>query len=279
MTGNLIQVLLLAIPLGLPIETISLSVSGALEAGYRHMYNLEFDQAHTTFQSWEQSHPDDPMGPTSDAAAILYSEFNRLGILQAELFADDEMLRKFRKPVPDPQAKKSFENALAKSERLADAILSRSPSDENALFAKVLNQGLCADYDGLIEKHLLASLGHMKAGRLLARKLLALNSTCYDAYLAIGVENYIVGSSPAPVRWFLQLFGSQADKRQGVEILELTAKHGHYLMPFARLLLAVAALRDRKPDEARQLLEGLAREFPNNPLYAREAARIAESRR
>ncbi len=274
MTGNLFQVLLLAIPLGLPIETASPSVSGMLEAGYRHMYNLEFDQAHMTFQSWEQSHPDDPMGPTSDAAAILYSEFNRLGVLQAALFADDEALRKFRKPAPDPHAKKCFEDAMATSERLADTILARSPSDENALFAKVLNQGLLADYDGLIEKHLVASLEHMRAGRLLARKLLSLDSACYDAYLAIGVENYVVGSSPAPVRWFLQLFGSQADKRQGLETLELTARQGHYLMPFARLLLAVAAIRDRKIDEARQLLEGLAREFPNNPLYAREAARI-----
>ncbi len=279
MTGNLILVLLLSIPLGLPIESASASVSGTLEAGYRHMYNLEFEEAHSTFQSWEQSHPGDPMGPTSDAAAILYSEFNRLGILQAELFADDEMLRKFRKPAPDPQARKSFVDALAKSERLADATLTHSPSDENALFAKVLNQGLCADYEGLIEKHLVASLEHMKAGRLLARRLLSLDSTCYDAYLAIGVENYVVGSSPAPVRWFLQLLGSQADKRQGLETLELTARQGHYLMPFARLLLAVAALRDRKPGEARQLLEGLARDFPNNPLYAREAARIAEGRR
>ena len=217
------------------------------------------------------------MGPSSDAAAYLYSEFNRLGILQAELFADDEMLRKFRKPTPDPVAKKGFETSLARSERLADTILSHSPEHKNALFAKILNMGLRADYAGLIEKRLLSSLGFTKAGRLLAEKLLALDPTCYDAYLAIGAENYILGSSPAPVRWLLRLLGSQADKRHGIETLELTASRGQYLGPFARLLLAVAALRDKKVDEARELLEGLARDFPNNPLYTREAARLRSS--
>ncbi len=238
------------------------------------MYNLRFDEAHKIFLAWEQSHPDDPLGPSSDAAAYLYSEFNRLGVLQAELFADDEMLRKFKRPSPDPDSKRCFEDALIESDRLADAILSRSPSDKNALFAKILNEGLRADYIGLIEKRLIASLGHIKVGRILAQKLLAIDPSCYDAYLAIGAENYILGSSPAPVRWLLQLLGSQADKRQGIEKLELTAQRGHYLQPFARLLLAVAAIRDKNQEKARQLLEGLARDFPDNPLYARESARL-----
>jgi hypothetical protein len=114
----------------------------------------------------------------------------------------------------------------------------------------------------------------MKNGRILAEKLLAINPSNYDAYLAIGVENYILGSSPAPVRWILQIFGAQTDKLQGMEKVRLTAEKGHYLLPYARLLLAVAALRDRNRDKARDLLDGLAREFPNNPLYSRELARL-----
>jgi hypothetical protein len=126
----------------------------------------------------------------------------------------------------------------------------------------------------LIEKRFLASLGYMKNGRLLAKKLLEADPTNYDAYLAIGVENYVLGSSPAPVRLFLQLFGSQTNKALGIEHVRLTAEKGHYLRPFARLLLAVAALRDKNREKAREILEGLAREFPNNPLYLREVARI-----
>jgi hypothetical protein len=108
----------------------------------------------------------------------------------------------------------------------------------------------------------------------MAEKLLATDPTCYDAYLAIGVENYILGLKPAPVRWLLRLYGAQTDKDMGIQRLQLTATKGHYLLPFARLLLAVAALRDKNRNQARELLQNLAQEFPNNQLYKRELSRL-----
>jgi hypothetical protein len=39
--------------------------------------------------------------------------------------------------------------------------------------------------------------------------------------------------------------GAQTDKSEGLQRLRLTADKGRYLAPFARLLLAVAALRDK----------------------------------
>ena len=53
------------------------------------------------------------------------------------------------------------------------------------------------------------------------------------------------------MRWFPQLTGAQTNKAEGLERLHLTADKGRYLAPFARLLLAVAALRDKdSPDGA-----------------------------
>ncbi len=266
--------LLLLVPVSAASDDNVRTSQTQLELGYRQMYDLKFEEAHRSFQLWKQVHPDDPMAPVSDAAAFLFSEFNRLGILRSEFITSDEKIRKSGKPVPDPVAKQGFEKSLSEAERLADAALARSPGDSNALFAKLLVLGLRADYVGLIEKKLLASIGIMKDGRILARKLLAQDPSNYDAYLAIGVENYILGSTPAPVRWLLQVFGSRADRTRGINELQITAEKGHYLLPYARLLLAAAALRDKNRDKARDLLEGLAREFPNNPLYAEELARL-----
>jgi len=245
-----------------------------LDSGYRQMYNLQFEEAHQTFRAWEQSHPDDPLGPTSDAAAYLFAEFDRLGVLQSELFVDDERLKKGERLVSDPDSKRAFESALAKSEHLADRILSTSPQDRNALFAKVLNLGMRGDYQALIEKRLFASLGNMKNAGILAERLLAIDPSYYDAYIAVGVENYILGSSPAPLRWLLRAYGAETDKNRGIQELRLTAEEGHYLLPYARLLLGVAALRDGDRNQAKEILADLAREFPNNKLYARELARL-----
>jgi len=214
------------------------------------------------------------MGPVSNAAAYLFSEFDRLHILEADLFTDDHKFDNRNKRTPDPALKTEFEKALAKSTDLANKMLAQNPQDKNAMFSQVMANGLRGDYAAMIEKRNLASLTYMKTARGMAEKLLAIDPTCYDAYLAIGVENYLLGSSSAPVRWVLRMTGAQTDKAGGVERLRLTADKGHYLAPFARLLLAVAALRDKDRQTARTLLAALATEFPRNQLYAQELARI-----
>lgn len=245
-----------------------------LDRGYQQMYNLNFGGAHSTFLAYQQAHPEDPMGHVSNAAAYLFSEFDRLHILESDLFTDDHKFDNRGKPTPDSTVKAEFENELSKSADLANKVLAKNSQDKNALFAQVLANGLRSDYAAMIEKRNLASLSYMKTSRTLAEQLLAIDPTCYDAYLAIGLENYLLGSSAAPVRWVLRMTGSHTDKEEGMQRLRLTADKGHYLAPFARLLLAVAALRDKDRQTARTLLAALAMEFPGNLLYAKELARI-----
>ncbi len=245
-----------------------------LDLGYRQMYNLEFPSAHQTFTGWERANPDDPMGPVSNAAAYLFAEFDRLHILQGEFFVHDDKFKRLPKLAPDPAAKQSFQDEIARARQLSSRILEHNPGDKDALFVSVLALGLRADYDALIEKKYLDSLSGMKEGRTLAEKLLSIDPGYYDAYLAVGVENYMLSLKPAPVRWILQMGGLQTDEQRGIEKLKLTAEKGHYLRPFARLLLAVAALRDKKPAEAREILADLVHQFPKNSLYAEELARL-----
>jgi hypothetical protein len=78
----------------------------------------------------------------------------------------------------------------------------------------------------------------------------------------------------APVRWMLRLGGLPGDKQAGIADLQLTAERGHYLAPFARILLAIAYVREKDRPRALRLLMGLRTQFPGNPLYAREIARL-----
>jgi hypothetical protein len=238
------------------------------------MYNLDFSGAHSTFHQYQADHGDDPLGHVADAAAYLFAEFNRLQILESDLFTDDRKFDSRSQQKPDPAVKAAFDNELNRSDELVAKVLATSPSNANALFARVLANGLRGDYTAMIEKRNLASLSYMKTSRVTAQQLLVVDPTCYDAFLAVGVENYLLGTSPAPVRWVLRMTGSQTDKDEGIQRLRLTAEKGYYLAPFARLLLAVAALRDKDKKTARVLLAGLATEFPRNQLYSKELARI-----
>jgi len=194
--------------------------------------------------------------------------------LQSELFVDNEKFQGREKPAPDPALRDRFNGVLAQSQKLADAILQHLPQDRNALFASALNLGLKSDYLAMVENRDLPSLAYSKRAGQMAEKLLAIDPTCYDAYLAVGVENYVLSLKPAPLRWLLRIYGAETDKNVGIQKLELTGTKGHYLLPFARLLLAVAALRDKNPGEAKELLENLAQAFPNNQLYRRELSRL-----
>jgi hypothetical protein len=257
-----------------PVQ-IHAATKDLLDQGYNDLYSLAFNDAHRCFQEWEHRHPSDPLGPVSDAAAYLFSEFNRLKILQSELFVDDRTFFHRRTGTPDPAVKRQFEEALTHTQQVAEPILRVSPDDEIALFATVLRLGLHADYTALIEKRYLASLDEVKEARSRAEQLLSKHPDCYDAYLAIGVENYLLSMKPAPVRWILRMRGAQTDKETGLAKLRLTAEKGHYLEPYAELLLAVAALRDKNEPEARRLLSDLTTRFPGNPLYRDELKKVS----
>jgi hypothetical protein len=238
-----------------------------IERGFQSMYNLQFDQAQQDFGTWERLHPGDPLGPVSQAAGYLFSEFARLGVLESQLFTNDKKFEARGKLSPDPKVRQEFNGAEDRGDQLADLALKQHPQDDNALFAKVLALGLRSDYAALIDREDFAALRYMKQGRVLAQELLKQKPDDYDAMLAVGVENYLTGIKPAPVRWMLSLGGIDPNKEQGIRELQETAAHGDLLKPFAKLLLAVAALRDKDSAQGCELLQQLATEYPGNPLY------------
>jgi len=245
-----------------------------LDHGFSGLYNLDFAGAQRDFTAWESQHPGNPVGPVSEAAGFLFSEFNRLGVLEAQFYENDDAFSGRPKLAPDPAVREHFLAAIDRAENLAQARLAKDPQDRDALFALTLSSGLQADYAALIEKRNLASLRFTKEASTRAQQLLAICHDCYDALLATGFSKYIIGSASAPIRWILKLGGLPADKQGGIADLETTAQHGHYLAPFARILLAIAYVRDKDRARALSMLTGLRQEFPANTLFPREIARL-----
>jgi hypothetical protein len=264
--------ILLLLPLQLPAATPLGNTP--LDVGYHDMYNLQFPAAHLKFQQWMQDHPQDPMGPISDAAAWLFGEFDRLHIIDVQLFADQSRFDNRQRLTPDPNVRKNFDDQTAKASALADQTLQHNPNDATALYVKTLVSGMRSDYALMIDKRDISALNYSKEASAFSKRVLASDPTRYDAYLASGVENYMLSLKSAPIRWILGMTGAATNREEGIRLLRLTAAQGHYLAPFARMMLAVAALRDNHPSEARSILAELSKEYPQNTLYARELARI-----
>ncbi len=245
-----------------------------LDHGFHLLYSLKFDEAQQSFSQWQQQNPSDPMGPASEGAGLLFSELDRLGILESQFFEDDKSFADRKKMAPDAAVRGRFQAALDRAEVLAEAHLARDPKDHDALLAMVMVNGLQADYAGLIEKRNFASLSYTKQGTNWAQQLLAVDPNAYDAYLARGLSRYIIGSLFAPFRWLLHLGGVDGNKEEGLADVRLTATHGRYFAPFARILLAIAYVRDKDKGQARQVLASLHDDFPENGLFVRELQRL-----
>ena len=207
-----------------------------LDAGYENMYNLQFVAAHQIFARYQQSDPDDPMGPVSNAAAYLFYECDRLKILRSDFFATNKKFLGGRKIAPDPMVVTEFEAELAKARQLAAAGLKKNPADHDALLARVLATVLDAYSKALIQKQYRQALTEIEQSQGESLELLEVCADCYDGYLAAGFENYLLSQKPAPERWMLRRTGAQTDKQVGLNDLTIVAEKGHYLKPYAKLL-------------------------------------------
>jgi hypothetical protein len=248
-----------------------------LEAGFHLLYELKPAEAHEQFEAWQKSHPEDPLGSASEAAAYLFEECYRQGVLTSEFFLDDKRFLGKIPLKPDPELRAGFFAADKQAQDLAQLRLKTNPDDPNALFAMTLSLGMQANYASLIDKRQLDSLKKIREADVYAKKLLVVAPDADDAYLGLGMANYFIGSLPGTKKFFLSFAGIHGDKKAGIQQLQIAADHGHYLRPFAKILLALAALREKQTELARIQLKELVAEFPENPLFSSELAKLKDS--
>jgi hypothetical protein len=245
-----------------------------LDAGFHFLYELKLEEAHKQFEAWQKSHPEDPLGSASQAAAYLFEECYRQGVLTTEFFLDDKRFLGKIPLKPDPKLRAAFFAADKQAQDLAQLELKTNPDDPNALFSMSVSLGTEADYASLIDKRQLDSLKKIRQADTYSKKLLKIAPDVADAYLGLGTANYFIGSQPMLKKFFLGFVGIHGDKEAGIHQIEIAADHGHYLRPFAKIMLALAALREKKPEVARAQLKELVAEFPENPLFANELAKL-----
>lgn len=245
-----------------------------LEAGFHLLYELKPQEARKQFEAWQRSHPEDPLGRASEAASYLFEECYRQGVLTSEFFLNDKRFVGKIPLKPDPQIRAAFFAADTQAQDLAQLRLKADADDANALFAMALSVGMEADYASLIDKQQLNSLKKIREADKYANRLLVIAPDAADAYLGLGTANYVIGSLPGIKKFFLGFAGIHGDKKAGIKQLEIAAERGHYLRPFAKILLALAALREKKPEVARTQLKELVAEFPENPLFSNELAKL-----
>jgi hypothetical protein len=245
-----------------------------LMAGFRLLYEQKFPEGREKFTEWTSQHPDDPFGYVAEAASYLFEELYGQGVLTSDFFLDENRFLKGIKGKPDPEHMKNFLEATRRARELAKARLKNNSKDQEALFALTLAAGMESDADSILEKKQMDGLKRMKEANAHAKLLLAERPDAADAFVALGIANYTIGSLSAGFRALLWFGGVHGDKKLGMEQVGKTAENGRYLKPFGKIMLALAARREKQNALAQRLLRELSEEFPASPLYAAEYAKV-----
>jgi tetratricopeptide (TPR) repeat protein len=248
-----------------------------LDQALNHLYNFDFPASQRILSRYIAEHPHDALPYAFRASAYLFTELDRMGILESEFLIDDHKIASKTEPVhPDPATAAHFQRAVEMAQDLGETALKANPDDREALFALSVTGGLATDYMALVEKHQFMSLSLAKRSNAYAQRLLRLDPTFYDAYLTAGFSEYMVASLPFFIRWFVHFDNVSGSKEQGVRNLELAASSGHYFRPFAQILLGIIDLRNKRLVPARDRLEKLVRQYPENPLFRKELGKLNE---
>lgn len=241
-----------------------------LDSGFRNLYELNFKDARADFVDYQQRNPSDAMGAAAEAASYLYEQFDAKGIFTSQFFLNDDKFLHGADGTAAENCNTPFLTANNRARAMAKKALKTEPNNAHALLVLTMADGMESDYDAMIVKRQMAGLGMMRQAEAEASKLLAIDPDAKDAYLALGASNYVIGNLSGFKRAFLWFGGIHGDKNRGIQQMELAAEHGHYLRPFAKILLALAYEREHQMGLARPLLASLVDEFPSNPLYAHE---------
>jgi len=244
-----------------------------LMAGFHLLYTQKFSEAREIFTKWESEHAEEPFGEVSVAASYLFEEFHHQGVLTSDFFLNDKRFLHGIEGEPDPARMKGFDDAIRSARKLAARRLAKKPKDPEALYALTLCAGMESDADMILKRHNMDALKRLREGNAHAKMLLAERPDAYDAYVALGSANYIIGSLPVGSRAMLWFGGIHGDKKLGMDQVEKTVENGRYLKPFAKIMLALAARREKQNKLAQKLFGELSEEFPETPQYAIEYAK------
>src|SRR5580698_6537059 len=189
------------------------SIDNALD----HLYNFDFPASHLVLNRYIAEHPGEALPYAFRASAYLFTELDRMGILESEFLIDDGKIAARSKPLePDPATAAHFKEAVERAEALGEGALKVNANDRSALFALCVSGGLATDYMALVEKHQFMSLSLAKRSNTYAQRLLKLDPQFYDAYVTAGFSEYMVGSLPFFIRWFVHFDNVSGSKERGI---------------------------------------------------------------
>jgi tetratricopeptide (TPR) repeat protein len=246
-------------------------------AAFAHFYDMDYERSIQEFTEIMQRHPGDPDAINHLLNATLFHELYRIGALNAGEYANDSFVNARHRPA-DPKTCQQIKSLVEKAEAIEEKRLSANSKDLGALYARGVTRAQFATYTALIEHAWFSALHNALGARHDHEKVLALDPDNVDAKLIVGVHNYVVGNLPWGLKTAGSVIGLGGNKEKGLEYLHTAAAAGTETSIDAKIVLVVFLRREKRFDEALQILRSLEPEYPHNILFALEEGNLLRAK-
>jgi len=246
-----------------------------VQPAFDDIFNLDYDQADQILLALQQAYPTHPAPPLYLGAIVWIRELVRRQELDLDHFIAPGYFMKAKEPMP-ANLQKAFLDFVERSEALSKSIVARNPADEDGQYFLASAYGIRASYLFTVEHSLKASFSFGKQAYQIDRRLIQRDPKYYDAYMTVGLYEYIVGSIPWYIKWLASIIGYQGSKERGFQYLDIAVNRGQYVSHEAGVVRSVLFVREGRYADALRQIEALQKEFPRNYLFHLNVGQIFE---
>jgi tetratricopeptide (TPR) repeat protein len=237
------------------------------------LYNMDYKTARDGYTRMTEIAPDHPAGYVYLANNLWLETLNSSRRLNTSLYTSGSFYSQDSgEDKVDPKRDREFNDLIKQALAKTRERLIKDSSDAEALYYEASALGLRAGYGTTVKRSFARAIGDANESIQIHKKVIKIDPNYVDAYLSIGLYEYVIDSLPFGWRMLARVAGLKGSKKKGIEHLEMVTQTGKYTSDDARVVLIGVYSKEAKPERALEMISYLANKYPRNYLFGVERA-------
>lgn len=241
--------------------------------GFNAVYNIDYRTARERFMQMTRLAPDHPAGYVYLANNLWLETLYQGRRLTTSVYTGGSFYAQDKnEDQVDQKRDRDFNDYIRQALAATKARLAKDPKDVEALYYNAAALGIRAAYATSVKRSFTRSIGDANESIKIQRQVIKLDPEYIDAYLSIGLYEYVIDSLPGGWKFLARLAGLKGSKEKGIEHLELVTRQGKYTADDARVVLLGIYSKENQLDRALEIISYMAKQYPRNYLFGVERA-------
>ena len=237
------------------------------------LYNMDYQTARDRYQRMIKIDPDHPAGYVYLANNIWLEMLNQSRRLTTSTYTTGSFYSQDKdEDKVDAKHDREFNDLIKQAMAATRARLLKNKQDAEALYYQASALGLRAGYGTTVKRSFARAIGDANDSVQIQKQVIKVDPNYTDAYLSIGLYEYVIDSLPFSWRVLARLAGLKGSKKKGIEHLEMVTQKGKYTADDARVVLIGIYSKEGQSERSLEIISQLATKYPRNYLFGVERA-------